>query len=115
MDTPRTVTRCCSGLPSGLPHAEARSSANLALGHISDTDPRINDCLVSQLTSQNPSVYITAAISLAYRQGQDLPDAALRVLIDSRDEQHLGDVAGWERPLTGFVARATNRLGLGWP
>jgi hypothetical protein len=98
-----------------LPHAEARASANLALAHVSDTDLRIDECLISQLTSQNRLICLTAAISLAYRRGENLPDTALGALIDANDEEHLPDVAGWERPLKGFVARAVRRLGLGWP
>ncbi|MFI7189121.1 hypothetical protein ACIBQ0_05245 [Nocardia nova] len=100
---------------SDLPHAEARASANLALAHVSDTDLRIDHCLISQLTSHNPLICLTAAIAVAYRRGEDLPDTALRALIDARGEEHLHDVAGWERSLTGFVARAIHRLGLGWP
>jgi hypothetical protein len=60
-------------------------------------------------------VRLTAAIALAYRIGQRLPDRALSILIDAKEHENLPDFpTGWHRRAPrGYTALALQRLGLG--
>ncbi|MEU4681131.1 hypothetical protein [Micromonospora sp. NPDC023737] len=93
--------------------AVARASANLTLGHCPVNSQRIDTCLRELLSGAVPVVRVTAAVGLAYRLGDRLPDRALDVLTDARGSDFDADVAGWDRSVRGFVALALHRLGLG--
>ncbi|MFU8854453.1 hypothetical protein ACNAW0_26250 [Micromonospora sp. SL1-18] len=93
--------------------AGARASANLTLGHCPISSERI-DARLGELLSANAAVVrVTAAVALAYRLGDQLPDLALDVLIEARSSDFDADVPGWDRSVRGFVALALHQLGLG--
>ncbi len=86
-----------------------RASANLALAHSPQPDPRIDQQLHDLLDVPAEPVVITAGIALAYRLGGHLPDQARS--LDRR--VHPGSpagVVGWDRVLRGFVMLALQRL-----
>jgi hypothetical protein len=92
-----------------------RASANLALAHL-DVPPAATVVPMTTLLDHDSFVVrITAAIALAYRLGQELPDRALEILIGAREREPLPDFPlGWrQRAQRGFVALALQRLGLG--
>jgi len=92
-----------------------RASANLALAHLAVSPATIAARMTALLGHDSFVVRLTAAVALAYRLGQALPDAALDVLIDAKDAAALPDFPlGWEhRAARGYVALALQRLGLG--
>ena len=92
-----------------------RASANLALAHLTVSPATIAARMTALLGHASLVVRVTAAVALAYRLGQELPDAALEVLIDAKDAAALPDFPlGWEhRAAHGYVALALQRLGLG--
>jgi hypothetical protein len=92
-----------------------RASANLALAHLDVADAAIVERMTSLLDHGSFLVRITAAIALAYRRGQGLPDRALSVLVDTQEHEELPDFPpGWHhRAPRGYVALALRRLGLG--
>jgi len=87
-----------------------RASANLALAHSPQPDPRIDQQLHDLLDVPAEPVAITAGIALAYRLGGHLPDQARSILIDASTQDRLPAVAGWDRALRGFVILALQRL-----
>jgi hypothetical protein len=91
-----------------------RASTNLAPAHLNVLPAAIVEPMTS-LLDHSFVVRITAAIVLAYRLGQDLPDEALTILIDAKAGEALPDFPlGWhERAQRGYVALALQRLGLG--
>jgi hypothetical protein len=91
-----------------------RASANLALAHLNVSPAATAEPMTSLLDHHSFVVRITAAIALAYRLGQDLPDRALETLIDAKEGEALPDFPlGWhERAQRGYVALALQRLGL---
>jgi hypothetical protein len=94
---------------------QPRASANLTLAHLPANAPGMTETLRSQLHAAPLPVRLTAAIALAYRQGDELPPTALDVLVAARhtDIPPAEDVVlPWHRPLTGFAALALRRLGL---
>jgi hypothetical protein len=95
------------------PRAQPRASANLALAHWPQIDPRIEQHLQRLLHATDDPVAVTAAVALAYRTGTALPDQALSILIDGSTRDLPAGVAGWDRALRGFVMLALHRLGLG--
>ncbi|SIM57602.1 hypothetical protein [Micromonospora cremea] len=100
-------------VPGDDVRAATRASANLTLGHCPVGSERI-DARLSELLSANTAVVrVTAAVALAYRRGDQLPDLALDVLTDARSSDFDADVPGWDRSVRGFVALGLHRLGLG--
>lgn len=87
-----------------------RASANLALAHSPQPDPRIDQQLHDLIDVPAEPVVITAGIALAYRLGGYLPDQARSILIDASTPDRLPAVAGWDRALRGFVMLALQRL-----
>ncbi len=100
-------------VPSGGAHTATRASANLTLGHCPVDSERTDARLHGLLTASTALVRVTAAVALAYRLGDQLPDLALDVLADARSSDFDADVPGWDRSMRGFVALALHRLGLG--
>ncbi|WP_238012685.1 hypothetical protein KZZ52_21500 [Dactylosporangium sp. AC04546] len=99
------ATRALVQVPAG--RVDVRRSADLALAHSTDPDPAVDARLRELLPG------FTAAVALAYRRGDALPDAALAVLVDDADAALPAAVCGWERAPRGFVMLALQRLGLG--
>ena len=93
--------------------AAVRASANLTLGHCPGGSERINVRLQELLSANAMVVRVTAAVGLAYRLGDQLPDLALDVLADARSSDFDAEVPGWDRSVRGFVALALHRVGLG--
>lgn len=91
----------------------ARASANLALAYVRDQEPGIDQRLEDLLTPDRDVVTVTAAIALAHRLGDKLPNVALTVLTEAEHLQLPTEFSGWNRAPRGFLARALHRLGLG--
>ncbi|MER7474741.1 hypothetical protein [Micromonospora sp. NPDC000018] len=100
-------------LPDDEARAATRASANLALAHFPVDSEPIDACLREMLSANAAVVRVTAAVGLAYRLGDQLPDLALDVLTEARSVDFDADVPGWDRSVRGFVALALHRLGLG--
>ncbi|SCF00588.1 hypothetical protein GA0074695_2824 [Micromonospora viridifaciens] len=100
-------------VPDDEAHAATRASANLTLGHCPVSSEPIDACLHQLLAAKAEVVRVTAAVGLAYRLGDQLPDQALDILTDARTSDSDADVPGWDRSVPGFVALALHRLGLG--
>ncbi|MFF3853965.1 hypothetical protein [Micromonospora sp. NPDC002575] len=100
-------------VPADGAHAAARASANLALGHCPVGSDRIDARLGGLLSANRAVVRVTAAVALARRLGDRLPDRALDVLAEARSAGFDADVPGWDRSVRGLVALALHRLGLG--
>jgi hypothetical protein len=99
-------------VPAGQPYVPVRASANLTLAHLPFADRRVNDQLRHLLDPPDGLVAVTAAVALAYRMGDAIPDPALSVLVDATSHDLPHDLTGWDRALRGFVALALQRLGL---
>lgn len=100
-------------VPGDGGRATARASANLTLAHCPVGSERIDRRLREMLSAPAAVVRVTAAVALAYRLGDQLPDLALDVLAEARGSGFDADVPGWDRSVRGFVALAVHRLGLG--
>ncbi|GGR79519.1 hypothetical protein GCM10010169_24620 [Micromonospora fulviviridis] len=100
-------------IPADAARAATRASANLTLAHCEVGSERIDACLHEMLSANAAVVRVTAAVAMAYRLGEQLPDPALDVLSDARGSDFDADVSGWDRSVRGFVALALHRLGLG--
>ncbi|MET8911001.1 hypothetical protein [Micromonospora sp. NPDC004551] len=100
-------------VPDDGARAATRASANLTLAHCPAGSERIDACLREMLSATAAVVRVTAAVGLAYRLGDQLPDLAFDVLTDARTSDFDADVPGWDRSVRGFVAIALHRLGLG--
>ncbi len=100
--TPRSVEALLSG----------SASANLTLAHLPAADPRIDPHLRRLLGSADRAVSVTAAVALAYRLGEVMPEEAFTVLVEAKDDDDLvpAGVAGWDRALRGFVSLALQRI-----
>jgi hypothetical protein len=96
--------------PRATAAVPVRASANLALAHSPQPDPRIGQQLHDPLDVPAEPVVITAGIALAYRLGGHLPDQARPILVDASTPDRLPAVAGWDRALRGFVMLALQRL-----
>ncbi|NMO52884.1 hypothetical protein HH310_17005 [Actinoplanes sp. TBRC 11911] len=107
----RTIT----ALLSADGNDAVRASANLALAHLTVSPATIAARMTALLNHDSFVVRLTAAVTLAYRLGQGLPDVALDVLVDAKDAAALpGFPLGWEhRAARGYVALALQRVGLG--
>lgn len=91
-----------------------RPSANLTLAHLPIETDYVKASMGQMLEGTSTLVQITAAVALAYRSGQTLPDAALDILVHAKDQDPLPMTPpGWDRALRGFVALALQRIGLG--
>ncbi|MFI7430796.1 hypothetical protein ACIBPB_27755 [Micromonospora sp. NPDC049836] len=99
-------------VPADEAHAAPRASANLTLAHWPAGLERIDAGLRELLSAYAAVVRVTAAVGLAYRLGDQLPDRALDVLTDARTSDFDAAVPGWDRSVRGFVAVALHRLGL---
>ena len=99
-------------VPDDEARAVIRASANLTLGHCPVGSERIDVCVREMLSANAAVVRVTAAVGLAYRLGDQLPDLALDVLTEARSSDFDADVPGWDRSVRGFVALALHRLGL---
>ncbi|MFI7647393.1 hypothetical protein ACIBTZ_15105 [Micromonospora sp. NPDC049460] len=71
-------------VPDDEARAATRASANLSLAHCPAGSERIDACLREMLSANAAAVRVTAAVGLAYRLGDQLPDLALDVLTDAR-------------------------------
>ncbi|WP_050778006.1 hypothetical protein [Micromonospora sp. ATCC 39149] len=100
-------------VPADGAHAAARASANLTLGHWPAGSERIDTRLGELLSANTAVVRVTAAVGLAHRLGDQLPDRALDVLAGARSSDFDAEVPGWDRSVRGFVALALHRIGLG--
>ncbi|MGN9892393.1 hypothetical protein [Micromonospora sp. L31] len=100
-------------VPGDEAGAATRASANLTLAHWPVGSERIDARLRELLSANTAVVRVTAAVGLAYRLGDQLPDLALDVLTDARSSDVDAEVPGWYRSVRGFVALALHRLGLG--
>lgn len=104
-------------VPASGESAVARASANLTLAHSPAVTPEIDRLLTGLLASGVYGIRLTAAIALAFRLGDRLPDAALEALTEARDRA--GEITAdrfpvpWSRSLSGFAAAALYRIGLG--
>jgi HEAT repeat protein len=92
-----------------------RASANLALAHLNVPSAAAAVRMTSLLDHDSFVVRVTAAVALAYRHGQDLPDRVLDILIEAKEREPLPAFPpGWhQRAQLGFVALALQSLGLG--
>ena len=103
-------------IPETEEHRAARASANLSLGYLGPDEPAIDDRLTTLLTAGTFGVRLTAAVALAIRLGDRMPDAGLQVLAEARDRaDEIGATAfplPWDRSLLGFAALALYRIGL---
>lgn len=93
--------------------AALRASANLALAHMRVSDPAAERRLRELTSAEVDVVAVTAAVALAYRAGESLPDRALSILVEATGRDIDQGVTGWDRALRGFVMLALQRLGLG--
>ncbi|WP_395109160.1 hypothetical protein [Actinomadura sp. SCN-SB] len=104
------------GIPEAEGHEMARASANLSLGHLTPGEPAIDNRLTALLAARARGVRLTAAVALALRLGDRLPDAALRRLAEARDHAEEINATAFpiprNRPLPGFAASALYRIGL---
>jgi hypothetical protein len=103
-------------IPEGGGREAARASANLSLGYLAPGEPAIDQRLGALLSAGTFAVRLTAAVALALRLGDRLPDAGLQVLAEARDHaDEIGTAAfpiPWDRSLLGFAALALYRIGL---
>ncbi|XVQ10779.1 hypothetical protein ACQP1W_51200 [Spirillospora sp. CA-255316] len=103
-------------VPEGGGREAARASANLSLGYLAPGEPAVDQRLTALLTAGAFAVRLTAAVALALRLGDRLPDAGLQVLAEARDHaDEIGTAAfliPWDRSLLGFAALALYRIGL---
>jgi hypothetical protein len=112
----RTALDGLIGVPATESHRVARASANLSLAFRAPDEPSVDDRLTALLTAGAFGVRLTAAVALALRLGDRLPDDALQALADARDRAGEIDTAAfplpWDRSLLGFAALALYRIGL---
>lgn len=103
-------------IPEAGDRAVARASANLSLAHLPAADPEIDRRLAGLLAAGSFVVRLTAAVALALRLGDRMPDTALGVLLEARDRA--ADLTSerfrppWRRSLIGFASLALHRVGL---
>ncbi|MCW2916390.1 MAG: lyase domain protein repeat-containing protein [Actinomycetia bacterium] len=103
-------------IPETGDRAVVRASANLTLAYLSASSPGIDQRLVCLLTAASYSVRLTAAVAVALRLDNRMPEAALGILIEARD--HAVDLTSerfplpWERSLIGFASIALYQVGL---
>ena len=111
----KPVEATVAALLSADRHDEVRASANLALAHMDLPGEVLAGPMTALLDHDSFPVRITAAIALANRMGQGLPDRALDILIHAKEFDPLPDFPdGWhQRAQRGYVALALQRLGLG--
>jgi hypothetical protein len=109
-----TVTELLA-VPADRGRDPVRASANLTLAHLTITDgAAVDRRLAELLTAPTAVVRTTAAVALAYRLRDRLPDPALSILVGAKDLDVLpASPPGWDRAMRGFVALALQRLGLG--
>jgi hypothetical protein len=104
-------------VPTDHPYETVAASANLTVAHLrtedSRIDERIDERLDALLCSADRAVAVTAAVALAYRKREEIPDRAVTMLVGATNEDLPLEVTGWDRALRGFVALALQRLGLG--
>jgi hypothetical protein len=103
-------------VPADDAYALARSSANLALAHLTTAaarEPEVDTRLVELLDAPHLAVQLTAAVALAYRNGPGLPDDALGVLRAASgskiSRREWSDAWPWERPPGAFAEWALAR------
>ncbi|MGI8333746.1 hypothetical protein ACRYCC_27680 [Actinomadura scrupuli] len=103
-------------IPETGDRAAARASANLTLAYLAAAAPETDRRLAGLLTADSVVVRLTAAVALALRLGDRMPDLALGVLLEARD--HAADLTSeavrlpWDRSLIGFASLALYRVGL---
>ncbi|GAA3961373.1 hypothetical protein GCM10023085_49760 [Actinomadura viridis] len=103
-------------IPAAEGRQVARASANLSLGYLAPDDPAVDNRLTDLLAAGTFGVQLTAAVALALRLGDRIPDAGLQVLAEARD--HADEITEttfpmpWHRSLLGFTALALYRIGL---
>lgn len=73
-------------VPADPVRAPVRASANLTLAHLDTEAVGIEHRLRELLTTPPPAVHVTAAVALAYRLGDRLPDRALDILIRAGEQ-----------------------------
>ncbi|WP_433220672.1 hypothetical protein ACQP00_18475 [Dactylosporangium sp. CS-047395] len=95
--------------------APGRASANLALAVVGVRDRRIEQRLHEGLASADPTVALTAAAALAYRNGRHVP-VTVRRMLAACTEPPTEPLAGWDdcalpdyRALPHFVTTAQAR------
>ena len=114
--SPEYVVSRLLEIPGDEGYEVARGSANLTLRYLAPGDPAVESRLTGLLAASSFGVRVTAAVTLAFRLGDRLPDAGLQVLVEARD--HASEIAGdafpipWDRSLPGFAALALHRIGL---
>ncbi|GAA2088846.1 HEAT repeat domain-containing protein [Actinomadura alba] len=102
-------------VPANGDRAAVRVSANLTLAHLRDGDPRVDRRLRDLLDAEDYAVRLTAAVALAYRIGEGMPEPALDILLQARDRatELISIEIPWSRSLVGFASAALYRIGLG--
>jgi hypothetical protein len=111
--TEQTIDRLVA-VPTDSRHEIVRASANLTLAHHPTSNSHVDHQLHQMLAVSSMLIQITAAIALAYRLGQALPDPALNTLIYAKEaDTQPSTPPGWDRAMRGFVALALQRIGLG--
>ncbi|MGW3774191.1 hypothetical protein [Actinomadura verrucosospora] len=112
----RPVVTHLMEIPETGEHRVARASANLSLGYLGPDEPAIDDRLTTLLTAGTFGVRLTAAVALAIRLGDRMPDAGLQVLAEAQDRADEISATAfplpWDRSLLGFAALALYRIGL---
>ncbi|MEV4002433.1 hypothetical protein [Actinomadura sp. NPDC049753] len=103
-------------VPETEEHRVARASANLSLGYLAPDEPAIDHRLTTLLAARTFGIRLTAAVALAIRLGEQIPDAGVGVLAEAQD--HADEISAtafpipWDRSLLGFAALALYRIGL---
>lgn len=112
----RTAVPHLMEVPESRERRMARASANLSLAYLAPDEPAVDDRLTALLAAGTFGVQLTAAVALAIRLGDRIPDAGLRVLAEAPD--HADEINAtafpipWNRSLLGFAALALYRIGL---
>jgi hypothetical protein len=110
------ATSALLAIPETIGTELARASANLALGHLALPAPEVDQRLAALLTAEAYGVQLTAAVALAIRLYDQIPDTALQILIEARDNSDKITAGNfpipWTRSLIGFASLALYRIGL---
>ncbi|MFC7103253.1 hypothetical protein ACFQQB_24140 [Nonomuraea rubra] len=110
------VVSCLVEMSAAEGREVARASANLSLGYLVPDEPAVDGRLAALLDAGAFGVRLTAAVALALRLGDRIPEAGLGILAEARDHADEIDAAAfpvpWDRSLLGFAALALYRIGL---
>ncbi|MFF5261975.1 hypothetical protein ACFY4C_23810 [Actinomadura viridis] len=112
----RSVVARLMDIPAAEGNQVARASANLSLGYLAPDASAADDRLTALLAAGTFGVQLTAAVALALRLGDRIPDAGLQILAEARDRADEITATAfpvpWRRSRLGFTALALYRIGL---